>query len=278
MRRLCRAMKISRSSYLTWKAGNHGDRSRSDFALLLQIRAIHTESRGTYGSPRIVRGLRHSGVRVGRRRVARLMGASGLAGTPRRRFKLTTQADPKNPVANNLLNRQFTVNAPNQAWATDITAIRTVSGWLYLSVVLDLYARKVVGWAADTHMRAELCIDALKQAIHLRQPGTGLLHHSDRGSQYTSESYQTVLQSNGMVCSMSRVGDCWDNAVSESFFGTLKIELIHRQLWATPQMAKEAVADYIHKFYNPVRLHSSNGYFSPNKCEYRFQQQLEKAA
>ena len=195
------------------------------------------------------------------------MRADGIAGVPRRRFRKTTDSEHTLPVAANLVDRDFAATAPNQVWVGDITYVSTATGWLYVAVLVDLFARKVVGWAAANHMRAELCLEALESAVALRGPPVGLVHHSDRGSQYASGAYRDRLTAIGAVCSMSGKGDCWDNAVAESFFGTLKTELVHRQSWSSPAEARLAVAEYIHQFYNPVRLHSSNGYRSPIEAE-----------
>ena len=187
----------------------------------------------------------------------------GLQGLPSKRFRRTTDSKHDRPIAPNVLGRHFETERANQFWVTDITFIRTWEGWLYLAVILDLFSRCVVGWAMQSHLRAELALEALHMALGRRLPGSGLVHHSDRGTQYAAASYQAVLDEYGIVCSMSRKGNCWDNAVSESFFGTLKTELVNRRSWPTRRSAKDAVASYIEGFYNPHRLHSSLGYVSP---------------
>ena len=264
---LCRALTTSRSAFYAWEALGEAERARVDRGLLVRIRAAHAASRGTYGSPRVAVTLRREGTSIGRRRVARLMRADGLSGVPRRRFRRTTDSEHTLPIAANLVDRDFEAVGPNQVWVGDITYVPTAAGWLYVAVLVDLFARKVVGWAAANHMRTELCLEALESAVALRGPPVGLVHHSDRGSQYASRAYRERLTAIGAICSMSGKGDCWDNAVAESFFGTLKTELLHRRPWSTPAEARLAIAEYVHQFYNPVRLHSSNGYRSPVEAE-----------
>ena len=203
------------------------------------------------------------------------MRQEGLEAVPPKRFRVTTDSKHSQPVAPNLLARQFDPAGPNEAWVTDITYVWTWQGWLYLAVVIDLFSRRVVGWAADSHMRTEPVLDALAMALARRRPGPGLVHHSDRGSQYASKRYQDELERHGIVASMSRKGDCWDNAVAESFFGTIKTELLDRRPWATRSGAKEAISEYIELFYNATRLHSHLGYVSP--AEYEFATRGRKA-
>jgi len=234
---------------------------------MARIAGIHAASRGTYGSPRVHRQLRRDGIRTGRKRVQRLMRAHGLRGRIRRRFRTTTDSNHTLPVAPNTLNRQFAVDAPDRVWAGDITYIATASGWCYLAVILDLHSRMVVGWAMAEHMRTELVEDALAAALGARDPSPELLHHSDRGSQYASHSYRGRLEALGIAVSMSRRGDCWDNAVVESFFGTLKQELVHHARWTNPAAARAAIHDYIEVFYNRQRLHSSLGYRTPAEAD-----------
>ena len=253
-------------------------RERDNDRRQVRIRAIHAASRGTYGSPRVHEQLTQEGCAVGRERVARLLRDMGLVGLPARRFRHTTDSTHGRPVAPNVLERHFEADHPNERWTTDITCIWTWEGWLYLAVVLDLYARRVVGWAVQPYLRTELALEALQMALGRRVPAPGLAHHSDRGCQYAAEAYQRVLREHGIVCSMSRTGDCWDNAVTESFFATLKTELIHRQPWPTRRAATDAVADYIEGFYNPHRLHSSLGYLSPNEFERRHVRNVTCAA
>lgn len=278
VRAMCRVLKVSPSGYYAWCKREPSARARQDELLAVHIRAVHKQSRGTYGSPRIHATMRREGHRLGRKRVARLMREHGIAALPQKRFRRTTQSDHDYPVAPNVLDRVFTVSEPNRAWATDITYVWTWEGWLYLAVVLDLFSRRVVGWAAAEHMRTELVLEALSKALGLRQPCPDLLHHSDRGSQYASGDYQHELARRGIVCSMSRRGDCYDNAVAESFFGTLKTELLDRQPWATRQAAKAAIGDYIDSFYNSHRLHSYLGYQSPVEFERCYHRKATQAA
>ena len=269
VRALCAALRIARSAYYGWREGTRCARATADAALSVHVKAIHRRSRGTYGVPRMLVELRGEGHRVGHGRVARLMREQGLAGTPKRRFRpMTTDSNHKDRVAENLLDRQFTLAGPNRAWVGDITYLRTRGGWVYLAVLLDLFSRKVVGWSLQAHMQTELCLQALRQAVTLRQPGPGLLHHTDRGSQYTSDDYQKELKALGATPSMSRKGNCWDNAVAESFFGTLEQEVVKQQdEWADEEAARAAVSDYIHGFYNQRRRHSTLGQVSPVEFE-----------
>ena len=221
----------------------------------------------TYGSPRVHMQLQREGVHAGRNRIARLMREDGLHGRIRRKFRSTTDSSHSHPVAPNTLNRQFEVEAPDRVWAGDITYIRTASGWAYLAVILDLYSRMVVGWSMATHMRTELIEAALRNALGARQASRGLLHHSDRGCQYASGAYRALLAQRGIAVSMSRSGDCYDNAVVESFFGSLKQELVHHVRWDGPAQARAAIHDYIEVFYNRQRLHSTLGYRTPAEVD-----------
>ena len=268
VRTMCRVLKVSPSGYYASLRRGPSKRKRRDDVLKVHITAIHQESDGTYGSPRVHGQLRHD-FEVGRDRVARLMRELQLCGTAKRRFRSTTDSAHDAPVAPNLLQRDFEAEHPNQRWATDITYVWTSQSWMYLAVVMDLFSRRVVGWAMASHLRTELALDALRMALGRRMPEPGLLHHSDRGVQYAAHAYQNVLHQHGIVCSMSRKGDCWDNAVVESFFSRIKTELLHRQGWPTGRAAKDAVARYIEGWYNPHRLHSSLGYLSPNQFEQR---------
>jgi len=271
VRLLCRVLKVARSSFYDWMADRKPMSKVGNASLSVHVRAIHRRSRGTYGSPRIHAELKSEGHRVGRHRVARLMREMGLSGTPKRRFRVTTTRSKHTmPVAENVLQRDFHVDVPNRVWVGDITYLSTAAGFVYLSVLLDLYSRKVVGWSLASHMHTELCMNALNQAITTRSPGPGLLHHSDRGSQYTSGAYQGALAAISARPSMSRKGDCWDNAVAESFFGTLEQELVRSSpRWADEAEARKAVGDYIHRFYNAQRRHSTLGYLSPVDFELR---------
>ena len=237
----------------------------------MEIRAIHNHRRKRcYGSVRMHKELVGKGLRCGRHRVARLMRANGIFARGRRKFKVTTNSKHKRPVAPNILSRKFEATAPNQKWAGDITYIRTNEGWLYLAVVLDLFSRMVIGWSMKSRMTTDLVCQALRMAIANRLPINTPLMHSDRGSQYASFSYQNILKAFGITCSMSRGGNCWDNAVSESFFATLKTECVYQTTFLTRQMAHSELFDYIEAFYNRERLHSTLGYVSPLEFEQQF--------
>ena len=264
---MCQVLEVSRSGYYAWRQRGPSPRQVVDDGLLVHVRVAFSESRETYGSPRIHRELRAKGVCVGRHRVARLMRADGIRVCLKTRFVATTDSNHDFGVAKNLLEREFAVDAPNCVWAGDITYIPTREGWLYLAAILDLYSRAVVGWAATDHLRAELALEALQMAFQRRRPPAGLLHHSDRGVQYACDAYREILAVEGCVASMSRRANCWDNAPVESFFGTLKRELVHRAEFATREDAKKALFDYIEVFYNRKRRHSTLGYLSPAEYE-----------
>lgn len=267
VRELCDNLEVSRSAYYEWLAGREPGRRRQDRALTARIRAIFQRSRRRYGAPRVQRALREQGVRVARKRVARLMREGGMIARPRRRFRRTTDSSHGLPVAPDLLGRDFHADAPNTVWAGDITYIWTAEGWCYLAVLLDLFSRRVVGWKLSSSLSRELALEALEQAVKRRQPPPGLIHHTDRGCQYASAHYRARLEALGMRASMSGVGDCWDNAVSETFFATLKKELVHGCAFATRTEAYDVISDYIENFYNAERLHSTIGYVSPNDFE-----------
>lgn len=267
VRLMCRALKVSASGYYAWTTRPESERTKANRALLGEIRALHAQSRRTYGSPSIFNALRKRGDGVGRHRVARLMCVHGIRAKTAKTWRATTDSSHRLPVAANTLDRQFTVTAPNRVWAGDITYIWTNEGWLYLAVVLDLYSRAVIGWAMGPRLTADLAIDALTMALARRKPEPGLPHHSDRGVQYASGDYQQWLADAKMTCSMSRQGNCWDNAVVESFFGTLKKELIHDQRYSTREAATQDVFEWIEVFYNRQRRHSTLGYRSPAEFE-----------
>lgn len=271
---MCSALRVSRSGFYAWRRRQPSRRAREDARLAAEIRTVHQQARGIYGSPRVHVELQQRAFQVGRHRVARLMREQGLTARFKRRFRRTTDSKHNDPIAANRLNRQFDVEGPDRVWATDITYLWTDQGWLYLAVVLDLYSRRVVGWSMAEHLRSELVLGALEMALGQRAPRDGLLHHSDRGCQYASSAYREALSQAGIVCSMSRKGDCWDNAVVESFFGTLKSELVHRRRFATRLAARTAVFEYIEVFYNRQRRHSYLGYLSPAEYEQRFEQRL----
>ena len=267
VRVLCRTLHVSRAGFYAWHGRAPARRVRADDRLGLEIAAIHAESRQRYGSPRIHAELQDRGCRTGRKRVARLMRVRGLAARRRRRFRVTTQSQHPFPVAPNLLARQFARAVPDQAWVTDITYIPTGEGWLYLAVILDLCSRFAVGWAMSERITDDLTLGALDMALARRRPPPGRLHHSDRGSQYASGDYQRVLKQHGIVCSMSRRGNCWDNAVAESFFATLKVELVHDAAWDTRAAARRELFEYLEPFYNGRRRHSALGHLSPRAFE-----------
>ena len=260
---MCRVLGVSRSGLYAWRQRGKSQRSAVDATLSIRIKQIHTDSRGTYGSPRVHRELRREGVRIGKKRVERLMQRQGLRGLVRRRFRRTTDSNHDHPIAPNTLNRRFSAKEPDCVWVGDITYVKTATGWCYLAVVVDLYSRLIVGWALAEHMRTELVEQALEHALSWRRPASKALHHSDRGSQYASESYRAKLAAYGIEASMSRRGNCYDNAVVESFFGTLKQELVHRSRWEDAREARAAIHEYIEVFYNRRRLHSSLGYRTP---------------
>ena len=235
--------------------------------MLSQVRHIHKETRGTYGSRRMSEALKAAGYAVGRFRARSLMKKAGLEVKRPKRFKKTTDSRHKLPVAPNRLNQQFRVDQPNKIWCGDITYLWTLEGWLYLAVIIDLYSRKVVGWALDRQLKTSLVLEALRMAYWRQKPAPGLIYHSDRGSQYAAGDYQRQLEIFHMIPSMSRKGDCYDNAVAESFFHTLKTEEVGDQLYLTREEARQAVIDYIEMFYNSRRLHSFLGYASPNDFE-----------
>jgi putative transposase len=264
---MCRVLGVSRSGYYAWKTQVPSKRARDDAGLLVHVRAVFKAHR-RYGSPRVHRELRAVGVPIGRHRVARLMRADGLRVKQARRFVATTASNHDFAIAPNLVRRDFTVAVPNAVWAADITYLPTREGWLYLAVILDLYSRVVVGWNVTDHLRAELAVDALRSAIARRRPKPGLIHHSDRGVQYACDAYRDALKAVGAKRSMSRKGDCWDNAPVESFFGSLKRELLDDdRVFATHVEARWAVFDYIEWYYNQTRRHSALDYVSPAQYE-----------
>jgi putative transposase len=269
IRLMCRALAVSPAGYYAWARRPESDRSVHNRALLSAIRVIHQESRETYGSPSIWDALIKRGHGVGKHRIARLMRVEGIRAKTVKQWRATTQSNHRWPIAENTLNRQFTVEHPNRVWAGDITYVWTTEGWLYLAVVLDLYSRTVIGWAMGHRLTVDLAEHALSMALANRKPTTGLLHHSDRGSQYAAMSYQQVLTTHAMTTSMSRRGNCWDNACVESFFGTLKRELVYHRHYATREEATQDIFEYIEVFYNRKRRHSTLGYYSPAEYEAR---------
>ena len=264
---MCSALGVSRSGYYTWRARPASSRARDNDQLLERIRAAHQRSRGTYGSPRITHELRAQGHRVSENRVAGLMRTAQIRAKSARKWRATTQSAHRLPVAANTLDRAFSVAQPNHVWAGDISYVWTAQGWLYLAVVLDLYSRAVIGWAMGERLTADLATQALTMALWRRKPRRGLLHHSDRGIQYAARDYQRLLETHGIVCSMSRKGNCWDNAVVESFFHTLKVELVHHRRYLTRDEARQDIFEWIEVFYNRQRRHSTLGYRSPAEFE-----------
>jgi putative transposase len=268
---MCGLLEVSRSGYYAWlnRAGREpGRRDSRRKELVEKIHEVHAQSRETYGSPRVYQELKAQGQDVCENTIARLMKAHGVRSIVRRRFRVrTTDSAHAHPIAPNRLERCFKRELPNQAWCADITYVHTGEGWLYLSAVIDLCSRKIVGWSMADHLRAELCENALEMALRQRRPGAGLLHHSDRGVQYACGDYQRMLEEKGLECSMSRRGDCYDNAVMESFFKTLKAELVYQRKFATRAAAMSAIFEYIEVFYNRKRRHSSLGYVSPEQYE-----------
>jgi len=269
---MCRVLEVKRSGYYAWRERAPSARAQKDQRLRIEIRAIHRKTCGRYGSPRIHDELRSRGERVSRKRVARLMQVEGLRGKKKRRFRVTTNSDHACPVAPNLLERKFAVEevpGPDRVWVADITYVPTREGWLYLAVVLDLASRLVVGWSMGETLETRLAKGALEMAIERRRPASGLLHHSDRGVQYASNEYRELLQEQKARVSMSRKGNCWDNAVAESFFATLEIELIADADWQTRNEARSAIFDFLEVWYNRQRRHSSLGYLTPAEFDKR---------
>jgi putative transposase len=273
---MCRHLGVSTSGFYAWRSRPECPHTREDRRLTVLTREAHEIGRKAYGSPRVHEELKAQGVHISRKRVIRLMQEQGLKGKPRRRWVKTTHSKHELPVAPNLLDRVFTASGPNRRWVGDITYLRTSEGWLFLAAVLDLYSRMVVGWAVSAIIDRHLVIKALDSALKRRAPDSGLLHHSDRGSQYASEDYQKVLEARGIICSMSRKGDCYDNAAMESWFGTLKTEL--GETFETHAEGKRQLFDYIEVFYNQKRRHSSIGYVSPADFERRNRARHELAA
>lgn len=264
---MCEVLQVSRSGYYAWRGRPASARALQDDKLVVEIKAAHEAGRGHYGSPRVHRALRRNGHRVGKKRVVRLMKREGIVAKRRKKFRVTTDSKHADPIAPNVLNREFDVALPNTAWVTDVTYVWTLQGWLYLAAILDLCSRRVVGWATSAHNDRQLALDALGCATKVRSPSSGLLHHSDRGSTYASGDYRDALTNLAMIPSMSRKGDCWDNAVAESFFATIKGEMLDHESFETRAQATAAIADYIDGFYNVHRLHSSIGYVSPIEFE-----------
>lgn len=275
VRMMCRLLAVSHSGYYAWRIRPESARAKTDRELISLIQQIHSDSGGVYGAVKITAELNEQGYPCGRHKVARLMRIVGLRGCPKPRFKVTTQSDPKHAVADNLLDQNFTSDAPNECWSSDITYIKTRQGWLYLAVVMDLYSRRIVGWSMSRWISRHLVIDALNMAIAQRLPDEPLIHHSDRGSQYTSDDFRDELEKHNIRCSMSGRGNCYDNAVVESFFGLLKRERVNRRYYLTREEAKQDIFDYIECFYNRQRRHGYLGNISPVAFEERANDQLQ---
>ena len=273
---LCQVMRVCRSGYYSWETRGKSLRQRERDRLIPKVKAIHRESKESYGARRIAEELEAQGESCGRTKAGTLMKLAGVEAKQKKKFKATTDSKHDLPVAPNLLERNFEVSEPDCVYCSDITYIWTTEGWLYLAVILDLFSRQVVGWSMSNRITKKLVIDALQMAVWRRRPEDGLIFHSDRGSQYCSNDFQKMLKKHGMISSMSRKGDCWDNSVAESFFGTLKVERVFDSIYQTREEAKRDIVDYIEMFYNSKRRHSYLGYLSPK--EFEKMMSVEKAA
>ncbi len=268
---LCRVLKVSKSGFYAWRVREPSPRARADAQLRKQIEDIHTTSRGTYGVPRIHAELRSGrGIHCSRKRVARLMREAGIQGVSRRRPVGTTRRNPADPLAPDLVQRQFTAEAPNRLWVADITQHPTAEGWFYCAAVMDVFSRRIVGWAMDNNIRMELVLDAVNMAMRTRNPGPGTIHHSDHGAQYTALAFGQRLREAGLLSSMGSIGDCYDNAMMESFWATLQTELLDRQTWPNRATLRSQIFWFIEGFYNRHRLHSSLGMLTPDDFERRW--------
>lgn len=275
---LCRMLRVSRSGFYAWRSRGPSPHAVEDARLGPLVVAAHRLGRGTYGSPRVLDELRHGGERTSRRRVARLMKERGLVGEWKRKWRHPQGEITNDPCQPNKLDRNFRAEAPNRLWAGDITYIKTWEGWLYLAVVIDLFSRRVVGWSMQSTLETDIALSALTMAVGQRLPAPGLLAHTDRGCQYTSGEYQRALRAHGIECSMSRRGNCWDNAAVESFFGNLKKDLVKRRSWPTRDEAAAAIHEHIEVFYNRIRRHSTLGGKSPAQFEALYERTLAEAA
>jgi len=264
---MCVMLGVTRSGFYAWRRRAPSRRNIEDQRIGIEVAESHRRSRRRYGSPRVHAELRQNGRRVGRKRVARLMRQQGLYARPKRKWRRTTMSDHRQPVAPNLLDRRFSAEAPNTAWVSDITYIWTREGWLYLAAILDLFSRRVVGWATSPRIDTELCVRALRTALQARRPAPGLIFHSDQGVQFAAEAFRALLLDHEAVLSMSRRGNCWDNAPAESFWSTFKAEAVEEEDFETRAVAHDAVFEYIEGFYNPRRKHSRLGFMSPVEFE-----------
>lgn len=271
--RMSKVFSVSRSGYYQFLHAIPSQREKEDERLLTKIKSIHQESRGTYGSPRIFAQLHEEGELCSRKRVSKIMKNAGIAAKMKKRFKVTTKANPKAVPAPNLLKQNFVADKPDQRWVADFTYVATQEGWLYVATVLDLFSRRIVGLAMSDRMTADLVSSALKQALIHRQPDLNLIHHSDRGSQYTSSHFQTLLKRHNITASMSGTGNCYDNAAMESFYHTLKTEHVYFEFYKSREEAKQSIFEYVEVFYNRKRRHSTLGYLSPMAFENRWQEQ-----
>ena len=269
LRTMCRVLKVSRAGFYDWKRRAPSKRSGEEQKLKARITELHARSDKTYGSPRILADLRDEGAHISRKRVARIMRENGLFSRHRRKFRVTTNSAHPFPLAENTLKQDFSAEERNRKWVTDVTYIPTHEGWLYLAVVIDLFSRRIVGWSMDSQLERNLTIQALKMALTERRPDPGLVHHSDRGSHYANHYYRLTLEANKILSSMSRRGNCWDNAVAESFFKTLKVERVYHRKYRTREEARADLFEYIEVFYNRKRRHSANGFVSPVDFEQR---------
>jgi putative transposase len=274
---MCKVLGVTRSGFYAWKKRPKPARAKADAQLAATVVSVHERSRKAYGSPRVHAELKARGVRVGRKRVERLMRENGIQGRRKRRFKRTTDSKHGGPIARNVLARDFQISEPNRAWVTDVTAIATDEGWLFLAAMLDLYSRRVVAWATSSSNDTTLALDALQAALKTRKPPPGLVHHSDRGSPYASDDYRAKLREHRVRRSMSRKGDCWDNAVAESFFSTLRAELVDHERYVSRHAAATSIGDYIDNFYNVERRHSYLDYLNPIEFELRSRAQQNVA-
>lgn len=272
---LCELLEVPRSSYYERRDRRPSRRALRNAVLAVHVHAVHHRSKRRYGSPRIMRALRKQGICVSKKRVARLMREQSLVARPKRRFVVTTDSNHDYPIAPNLVQRNFVAHAPDQLWVGDITYVWTREGWMYLAVLIDVYSRRVVGWAMRPYLTRDLCIEALRRAVELRRPEAGLIHHTDRGCQYASKDYRKLLDDAGITPSMSRRGNCLDNAMAESFFATLEHELLRDHLFESRTEALDVIAEYLENFYNRERMHSALDYASPIEYELT---QLPKAA
>jgi Transposase and inactivated derivatives len=264
---MCRVLGVSRSGYYKWAKHIDSDHQKSNEHLLVRIRDAYVRGRGTYGSPRVTAELKSKGIPCGKNRVAQLMKSNGIKAKTKRRFKATTKSKHDFLVADNLLNQRFLADEANKVWVSDITFIRTREGWLYLAAILDVFNRQIVGWSIDSKLSHELLADALRKALRNRKPERGVMFHSDRGTQYASYAFRDLMEQYGFVQSMSSSGNCYDNALMESFFHTLKTELIYFEKYQTRQEARGSIFEYIELFYNRVRRHSALNYCSPAEFE-----------